>query len=198
MSFISLEYLFVYLPVVVGLYLVFRKTVLANVILALASYVFYAAAAAWYLLPLLITSVLDFTLGRMLSRDRPQGYRRTLLIVSLSANLGLLAFFKYTPWFIDNLNLGLIAIGVGAAVPTLSVPFPFGMSFYTFQSMSYAIELYRRETQPAKSLVDYLTYVAFCAKLSAGPIMRARDLLGQLERVRPLITADETRYALLM
>jgi alginate O-acetyltransferase complex protein AlgI len=198
MSFISLEYLFVYLPVVVGLYLVFRKTVLANVILVLASYVFYAAAAAWYLLPLLVTSLLDFTLGRMLSRDGSQGYRRALLIVSLTANLGLLAFFKYTPWVIDNFNLGLIAIGVGAAVPTLSVPFPFGMSFYTFQSMSYTIELYRREMQPAKSLLDYLTFVALWAKLSAGPIMRARDLLGQLERVRPLITADETRYALML
>src|SRR6202162_332090 len=107
MSFISLEYLFVYLPVVVGLYLVFRKTVLANVILALASYVFYAAAAAWYLLPLLITSVLDFTLGRMLSRDRPQGYRRTLLIVSLSVNLRLLQFLQHPPRLIDRLHLGL-------------------------------------------------------------------------------------------
>jgi len=198
MTFISLDYLFLYLPIVVGLYYVFRKTALANVIVMVASYIFYAAAAAWYLVPLIFTSLLDFIVGLMLSReDRPR-YRRALLIGSLSANLGLLAFFKYTPWLIDNLNLGLIAVGIGAVIPTLIVTLPPGISFYTFQTMSYTIEVYRREMEPTRNLVDYMAFVTFWPHLVAGPIMRAHNLLRQLERLRPVITANETRYALLL
>ena len=198
MTFISLDYLFVYLPVVVGLYLIFRKTFLANVIVMVASYIFYAASAAWYLIPLIITSLLDFIVGLWLSHeDRPR-YRRVLLIASLSANLGLLAFFKYTPWLIGNLNLGLTAAGIGAIIPALTVTLPPGISFYTFQTMSYTIEVYRREMKPTRNLVDYMAFVTFWPHLVAGPIMRAHNLLRQLERVRPIVTADETRYALML
>jgi alginate O-acetyltransferase complex protein AlgI len=198
MSFISLDYLFVYLPAVVGLYLVFRKTVLANVIILLASCAFYAAAAAWYLVLLIFTSLFDFFIGRLLARqDRPR-HRRLLLIASLAANLGVLAFFKYTAWLIDSVDLGLAALGVGVLIPTFAVPLPPGISYYTFRSMSYTIDLYRREMKPARSLLDYCTSVAFWPHLLAGPITRARDLLPQFERVRPAITADETRYALML
>src|ERR1700735_5169666 len=107
MSFISLDYLFVYLPVVVGLYLIFRKTFLANVIIMVASYIFYAAAAVWYPVPLIITLVIDFVVGLMLSREKRPNYRRLLLISSLVANLGLLGFFKYPPGLISGAHLGL-------------------------------------------------------------------------------------------
>ena len=198
MTFISLDYLFLYLPIVVGLYLIFRRTILANVIVMVASYIFYAASAAWYLIPLIITSLLDFIVGLILSReDRPR-YRRALLIASLSANLGLLGFFKYTPWLIGSLNVGFVALGIGYVLPTLAVTLPPGISFYTFQTMSYTIEVYRGEMKPTRNLVDYMAFVTFWPHLVAGPIMRAHNLLRQLERVRPLITADETRYALLL
>jgi D-alanyl-lipoteichoic acid acyltransferase DltB (MBOAT superfamily) len=198
MTFISLDYLFLYLPIVVGLYLVFRKTRFANLIIVVASYIFYAAAAVWYLIPLIVTSVIDFAVGLMLSReDRPR-YRRALLIASIAANLGLLAFFKYTPWLTANLNLGFAAIGIGAVLPALAVTLPPGISFYTFQTMSYTIEVYRGEMKATRSIVDYMAFVTFWPHLVAGPIMRAHNLLRQLERVRPLITADETRYALLL
>jgi alginate O-acetyltransferase complex protein AlgI len=197
-TFISLDYLFVYLPVVVGLYLIFRKTFLANVIIMVASYIFYAAAAVWYLVPLIITSVIDFVVGLMLSREDRPNYRRLLLISSLAANLGLLAFFKYTPWLISSLNMGLAAVGIGAILPALVVTLPPGISFYTFQTMSYTIEVYRGEMKPTRNIVDYMAFVTFWPHLVAGPIMRAHNLLRQLERVRPLITADETRYAFML
>ena len=198
MTFISLDYLLVYLPVVVGLYLVFRKTFLANVIVMVASYIFYAAAAAWYLVPLIITSVIDFVVGLMLSREQRPSYRRLFLISSLVANLGLLGFFKYTPWLISSVNLGLAAVGIGAVLPALVVTLPPGISFYTFQTMSYTIEVYRGEMAPTRNIVDYMAFVTFWPHLVAGPIMRAHNLLRQLERVRPIITADETRYALML
>jgi alginate O-acetyltransferase complex protein AlgI len=197
-TFLSLDYLFVYLPVVVGLYLVFRKTFLANVIVMVASYIFYAAAAVWYLIPLIITSVIDFVVGLMLARETRPRYRRVFLISSLVANLGLLGFFKYTPWLIDSLNHGLLAVGIGAVIPALVVTLPPGISFYTFQTMSYTIEVYRGEMKPTRNIVDYMAFVTFWPHLVAGPIMRAHNLLRQLERVRPLITADETRYALML
>jgi alginate O-acetyltransferase complex protein AlgI len=198
MTFISLDYLFVFLPAVVGLYLIFRKTFIANIIVMGASYLFYAVAAAWYLIPLIITSLVDFVVGLMLSREKRPGYRRVFLIASLTANLGLLAFFKYTPWLIDSSNAALVAFGFGAILPTLAVMLPPGISFYTFQTMSYTIEVYRGEMKPTSNLVDYMAFVTFWPHLVAGPIMRAHNLLRQLERVRPLITADETRYALML
>ena len=198
MTFISLHYLFVFLPVVVGLYLLLRRTWLANVLVLIASYIFYAAAAAWYLIPLVITSLLDFVVGLLLSREDRPTRRKLLLIVSLTANLGLLAFFKYTPWLTENMNLGLAALGLNLVIPTLAVSLPPGISFYTFQTMSYTIEVYRREMKASRHLVDYMAFVTFWPHLVAGPIMRAHNLLRQLERVRPVITADETRYALML
>ena len=198
MTFIALDYLLVFLPIVAGLYYLFRRSFLANVIILVASYIFYAAGAFWYLLPLVFTSLLDFIVGILLSRTDRQRSRRTLLIASLSANLGLLALFKYTPWLIGNVNLGLAAVGLDVALPALAVTLPPGISFYTFQTMSYTIEVYRREMQPTRHLVDYMAFVTFWPHLVAGPIMRAHNLLRQLERTRPVISPDEARQALLL
>jgi alginate O-acetyltransferase complex protein AlgI len=206
MTFIELDYLFVFLPVVVVLYHVFRrsllttfgKTSIANVIILSASYYFYGAAVPWYLLPLIVTSLIDFVVGIKLSKAENQSYRKLLLIVSLTANLGLLAFFKYTPWLIESLNGGMKWLGVGFILPTLAVTLPPGISFYTFQTMSYTIEVYRREMAPARNIIDYMAFVTFWPHLVAGPIMRARNLLRQLETIRPVVSFDEARYALLL
>ena len=198
MTFISFDYLLLFLPIVVGLYYVFRKSVVANVVILAASYYFYGATTAWYLIPLMITSLLDFAVGILMSRTDSAVYRRSLLILSLTANLGLLAFFKYTPWLIGNLNLGLAAAGATFVIPTLAVALPPGISFYTFQTMSYTIEVYRREMQASRRLVSYMAFVTFWPHLVAGPIMRAHNLLRQLERVRPVVSADDARYAFML
>jgi alginate O-acetyltransferase complex protein AlgI len=206
MTFIELDYLFVFLPLTVVLYLVFRttlitsfgKTSVANLVILAASYYFYGAAVPWYLIPLIVTSLIDFAVGIQLTRTDSKPRRKLLLIVSLTANLGLLAFFKYTPWLIESLNGGLARFGSTVVLPALAVTLPPGISFYTFQTMSYTIEVYRREMAPARNIVDYMAFVTFWPHLVAGPIMRARNLLRQLETIRPVVSADETRYALLL
>src|SRR5258708_29303077 len=112
MTFVELDYLFVSFPIVVILYHVFRRpllstfgnTSIANVVILSASYYFYGAAVPWYLLPLIVTSLIDFVVGIKLSKVENQSYRKLLLIISLVANLGLLAFFKYTPRLIESFN----------------------------------------------------------------------------------------------
>jgi alginate O-acetyltransferase complex protein AlgI len=206
MTFVEFDYLFLFLPIVVVLYLIFRRTIVftlgnlsfANFIILAASYYFYGSAVPWYLIPLMITSLIDFTVGIQLTKYKRKSIRKLLLIVSLTANLGLLAFFKYTPWLVDSLNNGFNWLGTGFILPTLAVTLPPGISFYTFQTMSYTIEVYRREMAPARNIIDYLAFVTFWPHLVAGPIMRARNLLRQLETIRPVVSLDETRYALIL
>jgi alginate O-acetyltransferase complex protein AlgI len=198
MTFIEFDYLFLFLPVVVALYYLFRGTIGANIVILVASYIFYGAGAAWYLIPLVVTSLIDFLVGIRLSKTDYQPYRKAWLILSLTANLGLLAFFKYGPWLVANANLGLASAGVAFALPALAVVLPPGISFYTFQTMSYTIEVYRREMAASRHLIDYMAFVTFWPHLVAGPIMRARNLLRQLETLRPVISADEARYALML
>lgn len=198
MTFISFDYLLLFLPIVLGLYYFFRTSAMANVIILVASYIFYGTSGLWFLIPLMITSLLDFYVGLKLSQTESQRWRKVLLVVSLSANLGLLAFFKYTPWLITSINQGLVAAGFSAALPALAVTLPPGISFYTFQTMSYTIEVYRREMKASRDLVSYMAFVTFWPHLVAGPIMRARTLLTQLVTIRPVISTDEAKYALLL
>jgi D-alanyl-lipoteichoic acid acyltransferase DltB (MBOAT superfamily) len=196
MTFIELDYLLVFLPLVVISYYLLRGTIWVNVLILVASYYFYGASTPWYLIPLVVTSLIDFLVGIRLSKADRQGTRRAWLILSLTANLGLLGFFKYTPWLIGEINGVMAWAGVHYALPALAVVLPPGISFYTFQTMSYTIEIYRREMAAARNLVDYMAFVTFWPHLVAGPIMRARNLLRQLETLRPVIEPDEFRYAL--
>jgi len=198
MTFISYSYLFIFLPLIVIFYHIFRTSWLANVVILLFSYFFYAVGGLWFLIPLMITSLIDFYVGRKLDAVSAQRLRKFLLVLSLTANLGLLAFFKYVPWLLDSMNHGFSAAGLAIVLPTLAVTLPPGISFYTFQTMSYTIEVYWREMKSSRSLINYLAFVTFWPHLVAGPIMRARTLLTQLEKVRPVISADEARYALML
>jgi D-alanyl-lipoteichoic acid acyltransferase DltB (MBOAT superfamily) len=198
MTFISYGYLFVFLPLIVALYHLFRRTRLANVAILLFSYFFYAVGGAWFLIPLMITSLIDFWVGQKLDEVKAQRIRKLLLIVSLVANLGLLAFFKYTPWLIDSINHGLKGAGLAVLLPTFAIALPPGISFYTFQTMSYTIEVYWREMKSSLNVIDYMAFVTFWPHLVAGPIMRARTLLTQLEKVRPVVSIEDARYALML
>jgi alginate O-acetyltransferase complex protein AlgI len=198
-TFATLGYLVVFLPLVLVLYHVFRQRVfMANLVILGASYYFYGSNGLWLLIPLMFTSLIDFWAGEALSRTEDKRLRKLLLGLSLSANLGLLAFFKYTPWLIGNINTGLAAAGFSTLLPLLVVTLPPGISFYTFQTMSYTIEVYRREMKPARSVVDYMAFVTFWPHLVAGPIMRAHNLLRQLEQIRPAVSLDDARYALML
>src|ERR1700733_11250973 len=173
MTFISYSYLFIFLPLIVIFYHIFRTSWLANVVILLFSYFFYAVGGLWFLIPLMITSLIDFYVGRKLDAVDAQRLRKFLLLLSLTANLGLLAFFKYVPWLLHSMNHGFSAAGLAIVLPTLAVTLPPGISFYTFQTMSYTIEVYWREMKSSRSLINYLAFVTFWPYLVAGPIMRA-------------------------
>ncbi len=159
-----------------------------NWLLLVASYYFYAAWD-WRFLGLLIASTLvDFTCARALARTTAPGRRRALLILSLGFNLTLLGFFKYFNFFADSLHDVFGALGWNLDFVTLRILLPVGISFYTFVTMSYVIDVYRREIPATRDLLDFAVFVAFFPHLVAGPILRASNLLSQIDSPRRITT----------
>jgi alginate O-acetyltransferase complex protein AlgI len=196
MQFNSYAFVFAFLPIVLCGYLILRKTRYANLFMLLASIYFYAVGAWWYLVPFFITALIDFFIGQKIEGSNDETHRKRLLIISVVANLGLLSVFKYTGWLSGSLSAALA--GFGIALSPIAITLPPAISFYTFQSMSYTIDIQRREFKPYRNAIDYLSFVAFFPHLVAGPIMRARDLLPQLARIRPLPSAAMVSLALFM
>ncbi len=154
-------------------------------LLLIASWLFYMSWNPPFVLLLIFTSGLDFFAGRWLERSNNQRTRRLLLTLSLVANLGVLAYFKYTNFFLDTWHNLLGTVGIKFNPVLLNIILPAGISFFTFQSMSYTIDVYRRAIPACQSLRDFLLFVAFFPQLLAGPIVRAADLLPQfLQRRR--------------
>jgi alginate O-acetyltransferase complex protein AlgI len=161
-----------------------------NGMLVAASYYFYAAWD-WRFLPILIGStVIDFFVARYLWREQRTNRRRAALIVSLAYNLGMLGFFKYFNFFADN-AAGLFGfLGWKLDFFTLTVVLPIGISFYTFMTISYVIDVYRREFEPTRNFIDFALFVCYFPHLVAGPILRASRLLPQIAQPR-IITREQ-------
>ncbi len=184
MLFNSLTFL-VFLPVVLGLYHVARSSLRAqNALLLVASYVFYGWWDWRFLSLILLSTAVDFAVGRGLARTDDDRARKRLLFVSLGANLGLLAFFKYFGFFVDSAIDAFASLGIQASAPTLSIVLPVGISFYTFQTLSYTIDVYRRRLEPTDDALTFALFVAFFPQLVAGPIERASHLLPSLSKPR--------------
>ncbi len=174
---------------------------LQNALLLVASAAFYAAWDARFLALIFGSTLLDFCVGRALDQRMPDGRhtrsartRRGLLILSLVGNLGALAFFKYFGFFVES-ACGLAGlVGIDLASPALEVLLPVGISFYTFQSLSYTVDIYRGELRSEPSFVRFALFVAFFPQLVAGPIVRAAEFLPQIARPRR-VTADALRSA---
>ncbi len=154
-----------------------------KIFLLLASYTFYGSWNARFLLLIIASTLVDFYVGGALAKEEDQGRRKRLLLLSLWVNLGALAFFKYYNFFVESAMTGLGALGLEISAPTLEILLPVGISFYTFQTMSYTIDIYRRKMEPTDSLLDFGLYVAFFPQLVAGPIERASHLLPQLVKL---------------
>lgn len=164
--------------------------------LLVASYVFYMSWSVPCSLLILFTSLTDYLVGWALGRMERPLPRKLLLTASLVVNLGVLGFFKYTNFFLDTTCFGLGLLGAHLNWVELNIILPVGISFFTFQSMSYTIDVYRRNIEPAGSLRDFLLFVAFFPQLVAGPIVRAADFLPQLaRRVRASALDMETGLA---
>ncbi len=177
-TFASLTF-FLFLPIVFALHWVQRRGSTQNIVLVLASYVFYGWWDYRFCGLMLLSSLVDFGIGLALGACTGDKTRRLWLGLSLAFNLGLLGFFKYFNFFHENLLRLAQAIGWQLNAGTLEIILPVGISFYTFQSLSYSIEVYRRRLEPTRNLIHYLAFVSFFPQLVAGPIERATCLLPQ-------------------
>ena len=155
-----------------------------NRLLLVASYVFYAAWDWRFLGLIAFSTTVDFLVSLRMAAESDPARRRNLLGISLLANLGVLAFFKYFGFFVDSFSSLMGQFGLNADINTLSIILPVGISFYTFQSLSYTIDVYRRDLKPTDDIFDYALYVSFFPQLVAGPIERARNLLSNIETPR--------------
>jgi alginate O-acetyltransferase complex protein AlgI len=181
MIFTSFEYV-LFFAVVLLVRSCLRSFTLEKWFLLMASYVFYMSWSIPCGFLILGTSVVDYFVGVGLGRIENQRKRKLLLVVSIVANLGVLGFFKYSNFFLANASSSLNLLGLHAAHWHYNILLPAGISFFTFQSMTYTIETYRRRIEPCHSPRDFLLFVSFFPQLLAGPINRAVDLLPQFKQ----------------
>jgi len=180
MLFNSLEFAF-FLPIVFAIYWIINKgsLKLQNLLLLVASYFFYGWWDWKFLLLILFSSCVDYTIGLYLGKDLEQKHRKYLLWFSLFVNLGLLGVFKYFNFFIDSFVDAFSLFGFSINSLSLNVILPVGISFYTFQTLSYSIDVYKGKIEPTKDVIAFFAFVSFFPQLVAGPIERASNLLPQ-------------------
>lgn len=167
-----------------------------KLMLLAASYYFYGQWHWSYLLLIWFSTIVDYLIGRALPLTR---HPKRLIAASIVVNLGFLAIFKYANWVIATLNGGATALGSAFHVTPIDVLLPVGISFYTFQSLSYTIDVYRGVLPPRRNLLDYALAVAFFPQLEAGPIVRAREFFHELDGEQRVLAADVQRaLALIM
>ena len=188
MLFNSFHYL-LFLFVVIFIIEATRRRNAQHLLLLLASYYFYWTSSAALVLLLLYSSYLDFFCGRAIHRAQSQRQKRLYLGLSLIGNLGVLAYFKYTNFALGSIRSLLGALGWKSQLGPLEIYLPIGISFYTFQSMSYSLDIYFGKLAPVSSLRQFALYVSFFPQLVAGPIVRARHFLPQL--LNPVVIHQE-------
>jgi len=185
MSFISLDSLayFLFLGSILSFYWVLKKTS-KNILLLLASYIFYASWNWKCLSLLLISTFVDYYCGKRIYDSKSQKDKKAYLVLSLITNIGILGIFKYTNFFVESLMLLFNKVGISLSPMYFDIILPVGISFYTFQTMSYTIDIYRGRLKPTTSIISFALFVGFFTQLIAGPIERARHLLPQIESDR--------------
>jgi len=185
---------FIFLAVVLALFYASPRSLRKYVLLA-ASYFFYGSWNYKFIALLLTLTVIDYTAGIWLERIPPGPRRKAVLILSLCANLGFLGFFKYYNFLAGNFAL---LAGKPATSYFLDIVLPLGISFHTFQSMSYVVDVYRGEQAAVRNPIDYALFICFFPQLVAGPIVRARNFFGDLLNWRPPSTDDVLRGVFLL
>jgi alginate O-acetyltransferase complex protein AlgI len=185
MYFNSIDFA-IFLPVVFILYwFVTQKNLkIQNALIVVASYVFYGWWDWRFLSLIIFSSVIDYSIGLALKKEEKQNKRKLFLWVSVAVNLGFLGFFKYYNFFIDNFVTAFSFFGQSIQPNTLDIILPVGISFYTFQTLSYTIDVYKRKLEPTSNLISFLAFVSFFPQLVAGPIERATHLLPQFYKKR--------------
>ncbi len=186
-----------FLAVLLALHAILRGRA-RKALLLVASYVFYGYWD-WRFLGLIALSTLsDFAAAQLIDRSTDRAHKRAWLTAALTLNLGILGFFKYFDFFIGSVSSVLEAAGLPGLKPVLNVVLPVGISFYTFQTMSYTIDVYRGNLKPSRNLLDFALFVSFFPQLVAGPIERATSLLPQIVSPRQRTAADLPEGAFLV
>jgi alginate O-acetyltransferase complex protein AlgI len=151
-------------------------------LLLIASFVFYATWNKWLAVLIVISSTMDYLIARRMDASQRTGERKVLLTLSILFNLGILCYFKYANFFIRSLEDALRAGGASSSFPVLSVILPIGISFYTFEAISYTVDVYRRKIRAERNLGHFMLFILFFPHLIAGPIVRGSDFLPQIRR----------------
>ncbi len=163
-----------------------------------ASYFFFYYSSNYLISLLIFSTILDYYVGRKISESSSNSYRKYLLFLSLAGNLGLLGFFKYADFAILQFNILGNFIDLNSQIPLLNIALPIGISFYTFQTISYTVEIYRRKLEPCKSFGEFALFVSFFPQLVAGPIVRASIFLPQLrEKITNNVSGNRLRQILI-
>lgn len=185
MLFNSLEFA-VFLPIVFIFYwFVFNNNLkLQNLFILFSSYFFYAWWDWRFLFLIIFSSIIDFYIALRIHKENSLIYKKVLLSMSLIVNLGLLCFFKYYNFFLDSFIDSFQLLGYAFTAERLNIVLPVGISFYTFQTLSYTIDVYKKKLKPTNNMVSFLAFVSFFPQLVAGPIERATNLLPQFIKKR--------------
>ncbi|RYD15249.1 MAG: MBOAT family protein [Lysobacteraceae bacterium] len=194
MLFNSVHFVVFFLVVIALNQALRRWPVAQKLMLLAASYYFYGQWEWHYLLLIWFSTIVDYLIALRLPRTAQP---RRLVIISVVVNLGFLAIFKYANWLIDTINVGAAAAGSAWHLTPIDLLLPVGISFYTFQSLSYTIDVYRGVLPPRRNLLDYALAVAFFPQLEAGPIVRAREFLAELDGDQRIDFRD-VKYALVL
>lgn len=185
MLFNSLTFV-VFFAVLLGLYNIIPSWKSRKTLLLIASYLFYAAWNPPFILLLWLSTIVDWKLAGRIAATESHLKRKSLLWTSIALNLGLLGFFKYSEFLLNNFTVMLKYFGINYQYAAHDIILPVGISFYTFQTMSYTLDIYLRRSKPCDSFLDFALYVTFFPQLVAGPIVRATDFLPQC--IKPLRT----------
>jgi alginate O-acetyltransferase complex protein AlgI len=185
MLFNSIDFSF-FLPIVFILYwFIFNNNLkIQNLLIVAASYLFYGWWDYRFLGLIVLSTMIDYFIGQRLGKANPSINRKLLLWVSIIANLGFLGFFKYYNFFLDNFITAFTFFGYEIKPNTLNIILPVGISFYTFQTLSYTIDVYNRKLKPTDDFISFAAFVSFFPQLVAGPIERAKNLLPQFYKER--------------
>jgi len=179
MLFNSIEFA-IFLPIVFALYWALKRDLkLQNLLLLAASYVFYGWWDWRFLSLIAFSSMVDYFVGLQMGKTEEQSRRKLLLWVSICVNLGFLGFFKYFNFFAESFSDAFTLLGTPIEATRLNIILPVGISFYTFQTLSYSIDIYRKKLEPTRDIIAFFAFVSFFPQLVAGPIERAKNLLPQ-------------------
>ena len=179
MLFSTIDFL-IFFIVILAVITVFKYKKFQFIFLIVASYFFFYFSSNYLIVLLISSTILDFIVAKIIFNCNDGSKKKILLIVSLVGNLGLLGFFKYTDFIIYEFNLFGKMINLSSEIPYLELVLPIGISFYTFQTIGYTVDVYRGKLEPSKSFLEFALFVSFFPQLVAGPIIRASDFLPQI------------------